>query len=205
MLRKEERSVSTNKKIHIMSLSALLIAVGVVIPMFMPVKIVIPPASFTLASHVAIIVAMFVSPFVAITVALGTTLGFLLGGFPLAVVLRALSHVVWAGFGAWYLKEHPTLFTDWKKTVAFILCIGLLHAVCEVLIILPLYFGHALSEANYTQGFLYSIFLLVGVGTVVHSSVDFVISLAVWKVLVKSMHVSSISNVTKVQFASPQR
>ncbi len=190
--------MNTSQKIHTMALSALLIAVGVVIPMFMPIKIVIPPASFTLASHVATIVAMLVSPFVAITVALGTTVGFLLGGFPIAVVLRALSHVVWAAFGSWYLKGHPDLFQSGKRTVLFILFIGILHAVCEVLIILPLYFSHSLPEANYTQGFLYSIFTLVGIGTVIHSSIDFVISLAVWKVLVKSNSVASISNVKKL-------
>ncbi len=190
--------MNTSKKIHTMALSALLIAVGVVIPMFMPIKVVIPPASFTLASHVAIIVAMFVSPFVAITVALGTTFGFLLGGFPIAVVLRALSHVVWATIGSLYLKNHPDLFQNGKKSVVFILAIGLLHAICEVAIILPLYFSHALPEANYAQGFLYSIFTLVGIGTVVHSTADFIISLAVWKVLVRSGAVAAISNVKKV-------
>ena len=65
----------------------------------------------------AIIVAMFVSPFVAITVALGTTFGFLLGGFPIAVVLRALSHVVWATIGSLYLKNHPDLFQNGKNRI----------------------------------------------------------------------------------------
>lgn len=190
--------MNTNKKIHTMALSALLIAVGVVIPMVMPIKIVIPPASFTLASHVATIVAMFVSPFVAVSVALGTTIGFLLGGFPIAVVLRALSHVVWATIGARYLQRHPELFQNAKKSVAFILAISILHAICEVAIILPLYFSHALPEANYAQGFLYSIFTLVGIGTVVHSTVDFIISLAVWKVLVKAGSLAAISSVKKV-------
>ncbi len=188
--------MSTTKKIHTMALSALLIAVGVVIPMFMPIKLVIPPASFTLASHVAIIVAMFVSPFVAITVA------FLLGGFPIAVVLRALSHVVWAAFGAWYLKKDPELFQSRKKSLLFILMIGVLHAICEVTIILPLYFSHALPEANYAQGFLYSIFTLVGIGTLIHSTIDFVISLGVWKVLVKANSVSSISTVKTMELRS---
>ncbi len=190
--------MNRNKQIHTMALAALLIAVGVVIPAIMPIKVVIPPASFTLASHVAIMLAMFVSPFTAIIVALGTTLGFLLGGFPLAVVLRALSHVVWAGIGAWYLKQHPDVFTDWKKSIAMIIAISLLHAICEVLIILPLYFGNALPEANYTQGFMYSIIVLVGVGTIVHSCVDFILSLGVWRILVKSGSVRAISNVKEI-------
>ncbi|MCI9292399.1 MAG: hypothetical protein HFF02_03730 [Erysipelotrichaceae bacterium] len=188
----------TSKKIHTMVLSALLIAVGIVIPMFMPLKLVIEPASFTLASHVPIIVSMFVSPIVAITVSIGTTIGFLMGGFPISVVLRAFSHVVWAGLGAWYLKQHPRTFKNWKTTFVFILAIGLLHAICEVLIITPLYISDALPYANYAKGFLYSIFTLVGIGTVVHSSIDFVLSIIVWKVLVKSGSVVSISSVQEI-------
>lgn len=191
--------MSGSKKIHTMVLSALLIAVGIVIPMFMPLKLMIEPASFTLASHVAIIIAMFVSPRVAVAVSLGTTLGFFLGGFPLAVVLRALSHVVWAGFGAYYLVKNPDTFTDKKKSMLFILVIGIVHGVCEVAIITPLYLTNALPAANYVNGYLYSIFALVGVGTIIHSSVDFILSLAVWKVLAKSSSVSTISNVKKVR------
>lgn len=65
--------MNTHKKIQTMVLSALLIAVGVVIPMISPIKIQVGPMSFTLASHVAIMIALFVSPAVAIAVALGTT------------------------------------------------------------------------------------------------------------------------------------
>lgn len=187
-----------SQKIHTMVISALLIAVGVAIPMFMPIKLVIPPASYTLASHVAIIIAMFVSPFVGVSVALGTTLGFLLGGFPISVVLRALSHVVWAGCGALYLKKHPDTLCDLKKVVLFNLAIALLHAVCEVAIITPMYFANSLPAGNYANGYLYSIMMLVGFGTVLHSSVDFVLSVAVWKVLVKNKSISSISYVKEV-------
>ena len=41
-----------------LTISALLIGMGVIIPMVMP-KIMIPPASFTLASHVPLFIAMF--------------------------------------------------------------------------------------------------------------------------------------------------
>lgn len=191
--------MSGSKKIHTMVLSALLIAVGIIIPMYMPLKVMIEPASFTLASHVAIIVAMFVSPSVAIAVSLGTTIGFFLGGFPLAVVLRALSHIVWALAGSLYLKKNPDTFQHMGKSILFILAIGTLHAVCEVVIITPLYMSNALPAANYTNGYLYSIFALVGVGTLIHSSVDFVLSLAVWKVLVKTRSVSDVSNVKQIQ------
>ena len=41
-------------KNQFMTLTAFLTALAIVIPLVMPIKIVIPPASFTLASHVAI-------------------------------------------------------------------------------------------------------------------------------------------------------
>lgn len=64
-----------------LALTGMLIAIGIVIPMFSPIKVVIEPASFTLASHVAVFIAMFISPSMAVAVSLGTTLGFFLGGF----------------------------------------------------------------------------------------------------------------------------
>ena len=76
--------------------------------------------------------------------------------------------------------------------------IGILHGLCEVLIITPLYLNNGLSAANYDAGYLYSIFTLVGLGTVVHSSIDFILALAVWRVLAKSSSVASISTVKKI-------
>lgn len=198
---KGEKFMNVNKRIHMMVLSALLISIGILIPVISPIKVILEPMSFTLASHVAIMIALFVSPFAAVATALGSTLGFFLYGFPLAVVLRALSHVVWALLGALYLKKHPETLNSFWKTSAFMLGVGVVHAICEVVIVLPLYTGQSMDSL------LYTVFGLVGVGTVVHSSVDFIISVAVWKVLVKNRSISSISNVKEVslQLASHQQ
>lgn len=162
-------------------IAALLIAVGVVIPMYSPLKVVIEPASFTLASHVAIFIAMFVSPWVAVAVALGTTAGFLAGGFPIVVVARALSHVVWALAGAWWLRRHPDTLRTTRSTVLFALSVALLHAVCEVLAVTPFYLMGQMPPGFYEGGgFMVLIAGLVGGGTVLHSLVDFAIALAVW-------------------------
>lgn len=185
-----------NKNVSRMVLSAMLIAVGILIPVIAPIKILIEPMSFTLASHVAIMVAMFVSPSVAVAVALGTTLGFVFIAFPLPVVLRALSHVVWAYAGAYYLKKHNDALNSFAHTALFVLAIGLLHTVCEVIIVLPIYVG-----TTSVNDFLYMVFGLVGIGTVVHSTVDFIISIVVWKVICHSREVSSISNVKEVKLA----
>ena len=54
-----------NQKVYKMIVSALLCAVGIIIPLFAP-KIYLGVMSFTLASHVAIFIAMFISPASAI-------------------------------------------------------------------------------------------------------------------------------------------
>lgn len=186
--------MNTHKKILTMTLSALLIAIGTAIPMFMPIKVQIGPMSFTLASHVAIMVALFVSPQVAIAVALGTTLGFFFAGFPYVVVLRALSHVIWAALGAFYIKKHTDLFESPVKTFIFNLAIALIHALGEMIVVIPFYYGAGMD----IQAFCYMVFGLVGLGTIVHSSVDFIISLIVWKALSQNTDIANISNVKKV-------
>lgn len=189
--------MNRNKSVHMMVLSAMLIAVGIIIPAFSPIRFVLEPASYTLASHVAIILAMFISPQAAINVSLGTTLGFFLGGFPITVVVRAFSHIVFATLGAMYLRKHQDLFTSMKKTFVFIFIIGLLHAAGEIISILPFYISGELSSA----GFLFNVLVLVGIGTIIHSSIDFVLSLAVWKVLVNIPSISTVANVKNVSLS----
>lgn len=168
-----------------MAVSALLIAIGIVIPMFSPVRFVLEPASFTLASHVAIFIAMMIHPGMAVTVALGTTLGFFIGGFPLVVVLRAATHVVFACVGAFYLKKRPATLESPMKTHIFSLLIGVLHALCEVAVVSVFFFGGNVAGTYYEKGFLFSVILLVGVGGIIHSMVDFEIALVIVKALSK--------------------
>ena len=165
-----------------LALTGMLIAVGIVIPLFSPVKIILEPASFTMASHVAIFIAMFISPAMAVAVSLGTTLGFFLAGFPLTVVLRALTHVIFALAGAIYLKKHDNApIQSVRSSLGFSFVIGVLHAFCEVLVVLPFYLNGSMPQANYEKGFFVSIFLLVGVGSVIHSMVDMCISIWLYK------------------------
>ncbi len=172
--------------------TALLIAVGIVIPMYSPVKIVMPPASFTLASHVAIFIAMAISPGVAVAVSLGTTLGFFLGGFPLVIVLRAATHVVWALLGAMVLQRKPELMNNALQARAFSLVVGVVHALLEVAVVAWFYAGGQLSASYYENGFFRSVVLLVGIGGLVHSLVDYELSLAVIKVLQRQRGIKSM-------------
>ena len=178
-----------NRSIMKLTVAGLLIAIGIVIPMFSPAKIIIPPASFTPASHVAIFVAMFISPAMAVLVAFGTTMGFLLGGFPIVIVLRAATHSVFAFLGSLYLHKiskgrlfhiNNIIFPLGRLSPVnlrvFSLFIALIHAVGEIVVVSVFYFGGNISPAHLEQGFLMSVLILVGLGTVVHSMVDFEIA-----------------------------
>jgi niacin transporter len=169
--------------LQVLVAAALLAAVGIAIPMFSPVKLVIPPASYTLASHVPIFMAMFISPAVGVAVALMTTMGFFLGGFPLVIVMRALTHVVWAGLGAWYLQKNPQILATITGKLTFSALLATLHGLLEVVVVMPFFYAGGLSPATYTSGFFTAIVLLVGVGTIAHSMVDFAIAHWIWRVI----------------------
>ena len=160
--------------------TGMLTAVGILIPMFFP-KIMIGPASYTLASHVAIFIAMFISPGVTAGVVVGTTAGFLLGGFPLVIVFRAASHVLWALPGAFYLSKTDKLNASWYILRVFSVVIALIHGVCELGAVLLFYTGTSFPVGI---DFLW-VLSFICLGTIVHSLIDFEISNAVRLVLQK--------------------
>lgn len=99
-------------------------------------------------------------------------------------MLRALSHVIYACVGALIIIKMPDILRAAKKITVFALFIGLLHAVCEVAVVTLFYFGtDMLPPTFYENGFFTTVFLLVGVGTVIHSCVDFMLALGIWKVI----------------------
>ncbi len=173
-----------NIKIQSITISALLCAIGIVIPMFAP-KIVLEPASFTLASHVPIIIAMFISPIVTISVSLITSMGFFIAGFPLVVVLRALTHLIFASIGAIVLKNNSKILQKKSSATLFSFLISVVHAVCEVIVVTFFYWGNSVSGLYYEKGYLLSVIGFVGIGTIIHSMVDFSISVLVWNPLKK--------------------
>ena len=184
-----------NSKIKSMTLAGLLCALGIMIPMVAP-KFVLEPASFTLASHVPVFIAMFISPSIAISVSLITGLGFLISGFHLVIVLRAFTHVIFAALGSFMLKKNGRIFLSFNSTVLYGILVSVVHAVCEVVVVAAFYWGNSMTDIYYEKGFLTSVILLVGLGTVVHSLVDFSISLFVWKPL---QHIITIPANAKVK------
>ena len=144
-----------NKKISTkdMVVSALLIAIGILIPMIFtgpPFKIVVGPYSATLMAHVPVILAMFT--------AVGTTIGFLITT-PLIVAVRAASHIVFAIVGAILIK---------RKVGVIPLCLitGVIHAVLEGLTVLVFYAGGFAEPAeSYSANMMV---IITAVGTMAH-------------------------------------
>ena len=167
-----------NNKIKQMTIASMLCAIGIIIPMFSPIKIIIEPASFTLGSHIPIMIAMFLSPAITLAVCVGTTIGFFFGGFPITIVLRAASHIIFALIGSYWLSKNKNLLYDRKSMVLFFFILSLIHAICEVLIVTPFFFSNPASS-NY----MYTILGLVGIGTVIHSMVDFTLSRIIYQLL----------------------
>lgn len=191
-----------NHSIRNLTISALLIGLGILIPMVMP-KIVIGPASFTLASHVPVFIAMFFSPLVAIAVVLGTTFGFFISTTPI-IALRAFSHLIFALLGAYYLQKHPELvLKNGKFTLAngrfqvFNLVIGLIHAIAEMIVVSAFYFMGNMPDTFYLQGYIYTVFILMGVGGLVHSLVDFNIAYFVAGALYKQFNLPIFEKAVK--------
>jgi niacin transporter len=119
----------------------------------------------------------------ALAVAVGTTIGFLFGGFPLVVVLRAASHILFATLGALYLQKTQKLNPISLRIFSF--CVALIHALCELIVVSMFYFSGSMGISYYAQGFLASVLLLVGLGTIIHSMIDFEIALIVLSALQK--------------------
>lgn len=180
-----------NNRIYYLCLSAFLMALAIIIPM-VSIKIEIPPMSFTLGSHIAIFIAIFISPAVAVAVELGATLGFFLAGFPPVVVARAFVQIVFVVIGAYWLKKNPTLFKKMSSIILFGVVTGVLHGFFEVLACLPFY-----TNLN-TMEVIQILVLLVGVGTLVHSLVDYFLSLVLWKALLASPSIKRVSLVKEI-------
>lgn len=176
-----------------MTIAALLSAIGIIIPLYSPIKIYIEPASFTFASHVPIFIAMFISPAAAAFTSIITAIGFFISLTPV-VGFRALSHLVFALLGAYLLKKKNNLLLSYKTSIPFVLVLSIIHAVLEVIVSTIFYFNGQTS-VNY----VYNILILVGVGTIIHSIVDFIMASIIWVPLQNAI---SIPSNARIKFRS---
>ncbi len=185
-----------NQRVFKLVVAALLCAVGILVPIISPVKINLEPASFTLASHVALFIAMFLSPKITLAVWLrhhgGLPAGGVCpgGGGPGGQPAGVCSGRVYLAAAA------PPHFGQARvRNLCFGLATGLLHGAMEVAVVLPFYFSGSMAQANYDKGFAVSVLLLVGLGTVVHSMVDCWLAQVIYKPVSHMPQVKQIAAV----------
>ena len=152
-------------------IAALLTALAFILPMIMPSFTLEPIFSATLASHVPGILAMFVSPFAVIGTALGSALVFFIKLGPW-VAARAFFHLIFGLLGYSMYKKKYNIFLILALT-------ALTHAVSEVFV----GFFSALVVGVPAGGIVKGILVTIGLGTLIHHVMDFVISLIILNAL----------------------
>jgi len=151
-------------KLRELTIGAVLTALAIIIPIqFGFLKIIIPPFSATLASHVPMFIAMLISPTVALLVGIGSTIGFLMTS-PIYIAARAATHIVVGFVGAVLIKKGVS------KHFAFAITLPL-HAVLEAIAVIP--FGYT----------MYKVLVVVGLGTAIHHAADAIIAISIIYIL----------------------
>ncbi len=160
-----------------MVITALLIAFGIIIPTaFGFLRVTLPLFTATITAHVPIFVAMFISPASAVFTAIGTAIGFLIAGVDILVTVRAASHIVFAVVGALMLKKRMNIIL--VGAVA-----AIIHGLCEVL---AAYIFLVMGWTQPVDSFVTYIFCTIGLGTVIHHTVDYIIAVVLVKALQKT-------------------
>lgn len=181
-----------NFKTHDLVISALLIAIGILIPMIFtgpPFRIIVGPYTATIMAHVPVIIAMFISPQTAVFTAVGTTIGFFFTA-PVIVAVRAASHIIFAIVGTYCIKKGMTAVPLCGVT-------GLIHAFLEGAVVL-IFFAGGLSTPS--SGYSITMMVIITcVGTLVHHIIDFIISYAVGGALHKAKLMPKLPPLAKNQ------
>ncbi|SHF61442.1 niacin transporter [Caldanaerobius fijiensis DSM 17918] len=147
------------------TIGGLLTALSILIPLAFGgvLGIVIPPFSATLASHVPVMLAMLISPSTAVFVGIGSAIGFLIKLGPI-IAARAAVHAAFGYVGAKMIQKGYSF----PVALAAILPI---HAVLEAVVVMPFGFD------------FYKAFVVIGIGTMIHHTIDSLIAIAVFYAL----------------------
>ncbi|GAB6117004.1 membrane protein [Thermoanaerobacter brockii subsp. lactiethylicus] len=147
------------------TIGGLLAALALVIPLAFGgvLGIVIPPFSATLASHVPVMLAILISPATAVFVGVVSAIGFLIKLGPV-IAARAAVHAVFGYVGAKMMQRRYSFPVALAVTLP-------IHAVLEAIVVMPFGFD------------FYKSFVVVGVGTMIHHTIDSAIALALFYAL----------------------
>lgn len=174
---KKETKMDSNKKsskrvnTKQIAITGVLIALSFIMPYFMP-TITLPFTTFTLFSHVPVIIAMFISPFTAAFASVGTAIAFFLKTNPI-VGFRAASHIFFTLPGAFAINK-GLINKSWGILLGLLIT-GLIHGVAEIVVVA------AFLGASGKTFTLYYIMIEVGLITLAHHCVDYIVSLIVYQ------------------------
>lgn len=154
------------KNTHTITIGSLLMALSLMIPMLFGgvLSLTIGPFTATAASHVPVFISMLFGPAIAGIVGLGSAIGFFFRLGPI-VGLRAAMHIPLGIIGA----------NLYRNKISYPLVLGLtapIHALMEALLVLL--FGFSLQQAGFA----------VGLGTLVHHTVDSALAIVSWRLLI---------------------
>ena len=175
-----------SKSIKALTISGLLTALAIVIPLFMPKLPVPQPFSVTPASHLAVILAMFVSPFTVVCTVLGGTIAFFVALGPV-VAMRAFSHIIFTLFGCYMIKKRYNLFLTMVIT-------AVLHGLGEIIVV------SVFALFGMSQSTMYFVWGITGGITVLHHFFDFAIAMVVYKALQATKGLVSLEPVNLTKF-----
>lgn len=165
------------KDIKKLTYTALLTAWAMIIPfVFGFMTVVIGPFTATITSHVPMFLSMFLGPQAAVITGLGSALGFFMTKGPL-VGLRALMHSFVGLMGALLIQKK----VSFPKVVLFTAPV---HGILEAAVVFV--FVALGAEVKYTGSLGNFLIITVLVGSILHHTVDGVISWALSKSLSKA-------------------
>jgi niacin transporter len=171
------------KDVKKLTYTALLTAWAIIIPfVFGFMSVTVGPFTATLTAHVPMFLSMFLGPGAAVMTGLGSALGFFLTKGPI-IGMRGLMHVIVGLVGALLLRRGVSF-----SKVALIT--APLHGLLEALVVLGfISFGAQVKYVGSVGSFLV---ITVGVGTILHHSVDAVISFVVAKSVSKAANIDLV-------------
>lgn len=152
-------------------IAAILVAICIIIPLFMPIKVIIGPYTATLASHVPILLGTFISPWIAAIVAVGSGIGFLISLGPI-VGARALSHVFFALFMGYAFRKYS--YRKLRNLIVVGLVGSVIHAACEVLVVI--FMGTGIQNSGVILAWTFF-------GTMAHHMIDLAIAYVIYQAL----------------------
>ncbi|MFW5647920.1 MAG: ECF transporter S component [Candidatus Alkaliphilus sp. MAG34] len=155
------------------AIAALLTSIAIIVPFVVFFKVLVPPFSATLGSHVPMFISMLLGPEVAIMVGLGSALGFFLNLGPI-IGARAAMHIIVGVIGAKLIGRGMSFGKVATITAP-------IHGLLEVLVIIP-----------FVDFDLHNLLVITGIGTVLHHSVDAFISYVLINILQKSKTISAV-------------